>query len=148
MYLGMSFQITNAHCINVGMFPFQNELRYATDLKIDNIDFQTKEINRFSYSLLASFSRTISNNKKVWTSFGIVAEKSKDCLWRGKQSTIFSISFRNPRSSKWSASSSISIFSPINRTDKPDLFSTWSNSLPGVATIICKNHTQKLKYNY
>ena len=75
---------------------------------------------------------------KNLTSFEIVAVKSKDCLWRGKQSTIFSTSFRNPRSRRWSASSSISIFNPIKCTDKPLLFSMWSSSRPGVATSIWK----------
>lgn len=72
----------------------------------------------------------------------MVAEKSNDCLWRGKQSTIFSTSFLNPRSSKWSASSRTSICKPISRRDIPDLFSIWSSNLPGVATSICKKLIQ------
>lgn len=78
----------------------------------------------------------------------MVAENNKDCLWRGKQSTIFSTSFLNPRSSKWSASSSTSIRKPINLRDIPDLFSIWSSNLPGVATSICKNWYMEYKIYY
>lgn len=128
-YLFMCFHTTQANCINIDMIPLQDKLWYPANLQDQRDKMSEKRRDKIHVTKL---------HENGGTSLGIVAENNKDWRWRGTESTIFSMSFRNPKSNKWSASSSASIFKPIKRTEKPDLFSMWSSSLPGVATIICK----------